>query len=291
MRALTLPGGVDFTKKTALPLAWEEVPMHPTLAAAVLTKRRVHTMREYLGVMYVGYGDGTSNLGPVDLIGYDVETLAPITSFEDVQTEYTGWMHVLGGDMYVPWSDPLAGTYPGGFLTNAGGTWHEYVLPLTGSVKHMYDMLVWDGHVLISGSMTGLSGVADGPENPARACVIRGTGGGEWEYVLLSSQLSPTENIRFYDFDLTTHPGEVRVQSVASSGLTAEAYRSTDGVTWAADSLGPVFSTGSQKYGAGLPNPPHSAEWSVAQITHKAASASHYWVSYHDGRVARAPFG
>ena len=143
---------------------------HPTVAANPHDGHAVTSLMARDGVLLMGYGDWTYNTGPLDLLGLDLATGEPVTLHTGVRTECIEVWRVIDGDLYVPWIDTRSGYdhLGGGYLTDAGGTWHEVVVP---DLVHTFDVARVGDDLLAVGSSRATN----------RACVKRSSdGGGTW---------------------------------------------------------------------------------------------------------------
>lgn len=114
----------------------------------------VTSVYHYGDDLLTGYGDWTANTGPIDLVALALTDASPRTLFPGVRTECIEVFREFEGALYAPWIDNRAGTTTGigGYLTDAGGTWHE--VETTGvDYVHMFDIATLDGSdIIVSGA-------------------------------------------------------------------------------------------------------------------------------------------
>lgn len=269
--------GVLKTWHKRLELVWEDFPLHPTVMAHDTTQhQRIRALGVTDEALIIGYGDWDNNLGPVDVIGYDLSTKDPLTLFGPCPNEAWDRIRIIDGHVYLPWTDPTVGNQ-GGFTTNRAGVWSNVNIGPSDSMVHTFDIAKIDGKIHACGSRT-----ATVPGQGGVGVVWREESPGVWVESFRGSLVDPLA--RFYRFNHQPD-GSVRVQN-SRGGL--ETFSTTDGETWTAlpdepqwalldntsyDSPGPLPS--------GWPDPLGTR---TASITHEGW----VYVAGTGGRVKRA---
>lgn len=131
----------------------EEWGQNPSASTNPSAGHFITSVYRYGDDLLTGYGDWNANTGPIDLVALDLTDASPRTLFPGVRTECIEVFREFGGALYVPWIDSRAGaTSGGGYLTDAGGTWHEVETTGVGYV-HIFDMATLDGSdIIVSGA-------------------------------------------------------------------------------------------------------------------------------------------
>ena len=168
------------------------------------------------GKIYPGYGDWTTNTGPIDVISYNTATGETVTELDNVPTEALWAYRTIDGDLYAPWTDPLGGG-SGTYSTNKGGTWHNVYGPFG---VHWFDITENDGTLIVAGSMDGGDGAV---------AYASKDGGSSWSMVASDVNDPPNGWERYY-WAVTT---EGRSYMQARDDRKAfPLLRSYDGVNW-----------------------------------------------------------
>lgn len=270
-----LPGVVKVQHKR-VEVVWETLPPHPVvMAETTADHQKIRFLHPHNGVMLIGYGDWNDNLGPVSVIGYDLETLAPVTLFGPCPTEAFDRIRVFDGDVYLPWVDPTVGNQ-GGMTTDRSGSWENVEIGDNTSMIHTFDLAMIGGKVHACGSA---------PHSPGNGVgtVWREDAPGVWTEALRGTHAEPFS--RFYAFK-DMGDGRWRVQNTAGGVETYE----TTGTNWT-----PVTDaawTSTPYWGADASDPPGPlpAGWPDPLGTRAALLAYEGWVyvAGTGGRVKRA---
>ena len=279
-----LPGRIR-THHRELVVVWETLALHPTvMAQATVDHQKIRFLRPHRGVMLVGYGDGNENLGPVDVIGYDLTTLAPVTLHGPVLNEIWDRVKVIDGDSYLPWIDPK--TYAGnqgGFTTDRSGAWVDVKAGPPDSMIHTFDVAKIGGKIHLCGSRDATSiGETYTPGTTSYGVVWREDAPGVWTETLRG--VARAALARFYSFKAVDD--KWRVQNT-TAGI--ETYETVDGTSWY-----PVTDTAwtsTPTWGADSTDPPPALPAGYVGVTPLTAAAYHdgwVWVGGNGGVVKRA---
>lgn len=275
-----LPGQIRMHRKRT-ELVWETLTKHPTVMAQPTAEhQKIRFLRAHRGTMLIGYGDWNNNLGPVNVIGYDLNAKTPVTLLTNVMSEAFDRVRIIDGDAYLPWTDPK--TYAGnqgGFTTDRSGVWADVKVGPGDSMVHSFDIIKIGGKIHVSGSRTG-SAVDLGV-----GVVWREDGPGVWTEALRSA--NEHSFARFYDFRIVN--GKYRVQNVA--GGAVETFETVDGSSWY-----PVAGeawTSQVSWGADSSDPPAAlpdgyTSHGVGLVTAVAYHDGWVWVGGESGAVKRA---
>lgn len=187
--------------------AFVPVGVHPDAAAQpTATGRIIATLKPWQGRLWAGFGDYTANTGPIGIRAFDplTQTFSAI-SFQS-GTEATYLYREIGGALYAPHIDPVAGESSGGFaraFAAAPDTWRD-TMPVT--AVHLYDTFTLDG---TDRWLVGSRG------NDATAW--RSLDGAAWVNVpeIAVPPTAPATFTRFY-FGIV-RSGQVHVQAASSS--------------------------------------------------------------------------
>lgn len=224
-----LPGAIS-ESVTTVPIVWETLTPHPVVMAHTTAEhRQIRWMHPVDGVMLIGYGDYTNNLGPISVIGYNMTTLAPVTVFGPVPSESFERIRIIDGHVYLPHTDPLGATHMGAITTNRSGSWENVTI---GHMVHVYDVIKFKGSIYVCGSAnTPVVDVGQG-------IVYKETSPGIWKVVLRGTHKSALS--RFYQF----HPdGDfLKVQTRAEEALSEPTFRTANGEDWEVVPGHPVLS-------------------------------------------------
>ena len=186
-------------------------------AQSTSTGRNLHTLQPFNGKIYAGFGDYGANTGPIGIRPFNPTTNAFGSRLLNSGTEAIYIYRNIGGKLYAPHIDPLAGESSGGFAvgTASGGneTWADR-FPVT--ALHMYDITSYTGSDLW---MAGSQG------NNATAWRSM-DGGTTWS---IARQLAPVTAsfVRFYG--IGNYAGSLYLQS--SDRADSEVF---DGTSWTA---------------------------------------------------------
>ncbi len=97
-------------------------------------------------LVFLGYGDGTANTGPTDILAYD-----PRTATHHVETtideEAVMTFRRFGERLYVPGADPLGRADNGALHVREGGAWRKVIVP---DAVHVFDAMVWQGRLFVA---------------------------------------------------------------------------------------------------------------------------------------------
>lgn len=276
-----LPGGV-WEIAHRYEVVWETMTPHPkVLEYTSRYHQEIVALGASDGVMLVGYGDWTDNLGPVSVIGYNLQTLQPVTLFADARTEAWGRINIIDGKAYLPHTDPTLDNQ-GAYTTNDRGVWETVKVGPNPSMIHSFDVIKFKGKVLCCGSAAG-SGPALGI-----GCVYTETASDSRIFTRTLAGVSQAGFARFYKFFLYDNGNEVRVQNVAG-GL--ETYKSTDGVNWVALPGEPAY-TGNDAWDrevlTSLPANGYADTVGMAEVLSAYVHDGWIWVGGASGVVKRA---
>lgn len=220
-----LPGVVKVQHKR-VEVAWETLPPHPAvMAETTAAHRQIHALGVSDGVMLLGYGDWTENLGPVKVIGYDLSTLEPVTLMEPpAALGSEGWdrIRIIDGKAYLPHTDPTSNNQ-GAYTTNENGVWETVKVGGNQSMIHTFDVIKFKGRMMACGSRA-----ADGS---GAGVVYTETAPGSRVFTETLLGGIRGAGARFYKFFVRDGGNEVMVQNY-SGGL--ESFATTDGSTWTA---------------------------------------------------------
>lgn len=165
MRRTALPGilgGVGGITSGTLPPSTVLPEPQPFATPSVIvdkpgtTHSNINMLWVYQGELYFGYGDGGANTGPLAISAIDVVTGAESLKFDPFHTEQILGIEEMGGHLYMPIGDTRGdssagiGNNDGGYLTNAGGTWHEVIIP--GEFIHTEQVRLVGDEIWVSGS-------------------------------------------------------------------------------------------------------------------------------------------
>ena len=221
----TVLPGVLKSQHKRVEVVWETLPPHPVvMAETTAMHRQIKALGVSDGVMLLGYGDWNENLGPVKVIGYDLETLEPVTLMEqppELSSEVWDRIHIIDGKAYLPHTDPTLNNQ-GAYTTNESGFWETVKVGENPSMLHTFDVIRFKGRMLACGSISsgGGAGVVYTETEP---------GSREFARSLLGDIRD--DFARFYKFFVRDGGNEVMVQNSAG-GL--ESFVTTDGDTWTA---------------------------------------------------------
>jgi hypothetical protein len=122
------------------------------IAGEPYTARHIWDLQAWRGRIYLGYGDWENNLGPVTVWYYTPtagafvsetvyvsETLPAAPVNEEAIDRYV----VIGGDLYIPGTDPRDSWELGNFYRNDGSGWVKYRTIPYG--VHTFDVAGYDG--------------------------------------------------------------------------------------------------------------------------------------------------
>lgn len=265
-----LPGAVRLHRRRTVPRVWETLAPHPAVVAQpTLAGKQLRDFTPHNGVMLMGYGDWNANTGPVDVIGYDLTTGTPVTLLTDCPTEAFDRIKVIGGQAFIPFTDPTTSANNGGFATDRSGSWRN-VLMHDQSMIHCFDVIMIAGRMHLCGSNYDQSNTS-----LSYACVLQEQPDGSWTEVLRTASATAEVAPRFYNFFRDRYT--VRVQM---SGPTPRpVYMTTDGTTWTVDPDPPQ-----------LPYPPDYTPptWPLPDGTTAYAEwAGWAWVGTDEGHVRR----
>lgn len=282
-----LPGVLLAGIRNSVPLVWETVPPHPTvMAKATAEHQRIRFLRPHNGTMLIGYGDWNDNLGPVDIIGYDLDNgNAPVTLHNDAPTEAWDRVRIIDGHAYLPWTDPTVGNQ-GGLTTDRTGTWTDVKVGPGTSMVHTFDVAKIGGKIHVCGSRDAVSiGEAYNPGSTGYGSVWREDAPGVWTETLRG--LGRDGFARFKAFRFVD--GKVRVQN-SVGGL--ETYETVDGSSW--DPITDVDWTAETTWGADstdppLPLPPGYTNHGLTTVNCVTYHDGWVWVGGKSGIVKRAP--
>lgn len=269
-----LPQRVDLTQRRVVApaeVAWETLPPHPALTAQpTLGGQRPRAFTPHAGILLVGYGDWNVNTGPVDVVGYQIDTGEPVTLLTDCPTEAFDRIVLIDGHAYLPFIDPATAENRGGFATDRGGSWSLVTLPV-GSMIHVFDVARIGGRIHLCGS-----NYAALDESASQAVVWQEQPNGTWVQVLASAPVPVAGGApRFYHFFLDG--ATVRVQNRATS--PTETWYTTDGTTWVPDPAAPDLPTPSDFTPPTWPLP--------AGVTAYAEAGGWAWIGLPGGVVKR----
>ena len=271
-----LPGLVK-TQHRRIEVAWETLPPHPTV---MLDDRGTHqtiaAMGVTDGVMLLGYGDWTINTGPVDVLGYDLETLEPVTLMEqppELGNEAWDRIHIIDGKAYLPHLDPTLNNQ-GAYTTNENGVWETVKVGENPSMIHTLDVIKFKGRMLACGSMSAGGGAG---------CVYTETAPGSRTFTRTLLGDVRADLARFYKFFVRDGGNEVMVQNSAG-GL--ESFVTTDGDNWTA---APGEPRDYRNTATEIPAPlPVGYVGHGAVVTAAVYHDGWVWVGGHGGVVKRA---
>lgn len=219
-----LPGQMLGTKRT-VPVVWETLEPHPkVMAKTTSAHRQIRSMVSHRGMMLFAYGDWSDNLGPVDVVAYNLETGEPLTVFGPCPTEAWEYIRIIDGDAYLPWVDPRGASHQGGFTTDRTGEWANITVGPSDSMIHTVDIAKIDGRLVVCGSTFGDN------EGAGRGVVWCETEPGVWVKALESTYQSYLA--RFYTFKHM--PDGSLVVQVTGDNLQyiGETWSTVDGLLW-----------------------------------------------------------
>lgn len=168
------------------PLNFTELAIHPQAAAEPqIWQRQITELTVFNGKLLAGYGDYSSNTGPVDINPFDLETASFEGRSVTFPSESIGNWKVINGKLYTTNIDArsCANCATGYAVSTDGSNW-EVKTPVTG--LHIYDIETLTGTDLW---LFGSSGGGDGV-----ATVWRSLDDGEtWNQVI-----TPASGVRYY---------------------------------------------------------------------------------------------
>lgn len=258
-----LPGGIR-SSDSRVEVVWETLSPHPkVMEYTTQAHRQIVDLGVTDGTMLIAYGDWTQNLGPVSVIGYNLQTLAPVTLFANATNEGWGRINIIDGKAFLPHTDPTLDNQ-GAYTTNERGVWETVKIGTNTSMIHSFDIIKFNGLMMCCGS-AGINGTGMG-------VVWTETAPGSREFTRTLMGSSREDFARFYKF----YPvgNKVRVQNVAG-GL--ETWITEDGANWEQESGVPSY-TG------------NNTGWDLTEVTSLPAGyietsfMSKIWSKYeHDG--------
>lgn len=214
-----LPGQM-MPSNRLVPSVWETLPPHPVvMAEASAYHQQIKALAVADNTMILAYGDWTNNLGPAFVVGYDLDTLQPVTLHGPSPTEAFDRIRIIDGAAYLPWTDPLGSLHMGGFTTNRSGTWEDVdAYPMI----HAFDVVKYKGALLVCGSTS--AGV---PGEGGVGVVARQNPQGQWVEVLRGKYVANLA--RFYEF---VEVDDTLIVQTVDGGLPRETFGTRGGRDW-----------------------------------------------------------
>jgi hypothetical protein len=147
------------------------------LAGEPYTASHVWDLQAWRGRIYLGYGDWDNNLGPVDIWYYtptahafvkETVYVSPTRPAARVDEDAIDRYVVIGGDLYIPGTDPRESWQRGNFYRNDGTGWVKYRTIPHG--VHTFDLAGYGGALF----------AAIGPDVGAEGLLRSDDGGLTW---------------------------------------------------------------------------------------------------------------
>ena len=272
-RGTTVLPGAMFPIARTVPIVWDTLTPHPVvMAEETFAHRIVKALAPVGNTMLVGYGDWDDNLGPVFVLGYDLDTLAPVTLSGPHPSEAFDRIRVIDGAAYLPWTDPTGANHIGGYTTNETGAWTEVEI---GPMIHTFDVIEFKGALLACGSIFN-------PENTNNGLgvVYRRNAAGRWVEVLRGHYTAPFA--RFYEF-VVVDDGDTLIVQTVDVGPPRETFGSRGGRDWFSIPDAPDYKTSWVDI---PPNPLPATGHGLAAQSY-AIHDGWLWVGGTDGAVKR----
>lgn len=227
---LTLASTVGLVLTAAVPSKAATVTAlvtHPSVAAQPVEGRYIHDLAVHNGEIYMGYGNYTSNTGPIDVATYNIATGATGVK-TTVPTEEINTFRSIGGRLYIPWVDP---TGSGGIYTsNSSGTWQHYGTNVP--TEHIFDVAVLPNGVQVAVGSANSGGSFGG----ATAFVSR-DGGATWQAEMRDLTSANDPDVSGFEryYWVAVVGGKAYLQARDSGAVYGEAtfpLRIFDGTSW-----------------------------------------------------------
>lgn len=205
-------------------LSFSELATHPQAAAQSTTRGKTLTDLEIQdGILYAGYGDYEANTGPIEINPFDISGGDFTGSVLSIPTEEAMVIRSIGGNLYVPMTDPQLGwTVDVGFATNQGGTWvNRYEAPAV----HVFDVAT------LSGSDLWMVGSAEDPQNIGAIAYRSTDGGATWTVVRTAG--TPQEGYARY-YWAAAIGGKMYLQAQGTADTNLQIF---DGTSWTTSAL------------------------------------------------------
>lgn len=276
---MLLQGAVDNSIYSVTPprtLDFVELGVHPKVAAqpAGSGGTFVRHFFPYQGTLFIGFGDWGQNTGPIALCGYDLVSGEPVTVFESAPTEAILRIRQIDGHLYVPWVDPEWYYGPGGFTTDASGTWENVQCA---EMVHTFDVQKFADKFVLCGSTLLAT-----DDQRASGCVWTQVDG-EW----VRTYHGPDDS-RVYR--MIQSGGKLWAMAQRDNGTYGPLVSTVDGITWVEDTGGPVRDlriafgdVGNNQTAYHVPSGPN-----VPLLATSVIAGGSVWVARYDGTVQRA---
>lgn len=108
--------------------------------------RSIWDLEEHDGRVFLGYGDGTANTGPTDILAFDPRAGAfhVEATFDE---EAVMAFRRFGDRLFVPGIDPLGAADDGALYVRERGAWRTVKIP---AAVHVFDAIVWEGRWFVA---------------------------------------------------------------------------------------------------------------------------------------------
>lgn len=202
---------------------FELVGVHPDATnQPTATGRTLSALASFNGKVYAGFGNYTSNDGPIGIRAFNPDTGAFSARLLNSPTEAVYLFRELGGRLYAPDIDPIAGESTGGYAVGtsngAAETW-QHKSPVT--TIHMYDVASHGGSLWMAGAQGN------------NATVWRSTDNGtNWSISLSVPRASTnaSDYARFYG--VAVYSNAIYVQGYDYYGKSHPSSWVCDGTNW-----------------------------------------------------------
>ena len=253
--------GVNSTT-TAQAATFELLATHPDAAAQPTSTGRVlATLKPFNGKIYAGFGDYGANTGRIGVRPFDPATGAFGNRLLNSGTEAIYLYREIGGELYAPHTDPLAGESSGGYARGTvSGNTETWIDRFPVTAVHMYDITSYGGGLWMVGSQGN------------NAAVWRSTDAGASWQTSLTAAPTTSSFIRYYG--VAPYAGKLYVQR-HEANATSDVF---DGAGWTA---GPNLLPG----GGYMWHPETFAGQLVYMTTHAGIGFSRLYA--FDGATAR----
>jgi hypothetical protein len=108
--------------------------------------RSLWDLQDFDGLVFVGYGDGTANTGPTDVIAFD-PVAAAFRTETTLAEEAVTTFRVVGDRLLVPGIDPVDDAEHGALYVRERGAWQTRRVP---AAVHVFDAIAWDGRLFVA---------------------------------------------------------------------------------------------------------------------------------------------